>query len=97
MPEFESRLVVRNVDALDIDDPAQIRTYQLTDLEYQPPRLTLEAAQELTIVVEVSELDVECELNMNRYESERAWRDRARRSPARGRPGHRRAPPVTHA
>lgn len=68
LPEFESRLVVRNVDALDIDDPAQIRTYQLTDLEYQPPRLTLEAAQELTIVVEVSELDVECELNMNRYE-----------------------------
>jgi 2'-5' RNA ligase len=68
LPEFESRLVVRNVDGLDIDDPAQIRTYQLTDLEYQLPRLTLEAGQELSIVVEVSELDVECELNMNRYE-----------------------------
>jgi 2'-5' RNA ligase len=56
------------VDGLDIDDPGQIRTYQLTDLDYQAPRLTLRAAQELSIVVEVSELDVESELNMNRYE-----------------------------
>lgn len=56
------------MDGLDIDDPAQIRTYQLTDLDYQAPQLTLRAAQELSIVVEVSELDVECELNMNRYE-----------------------------
>ena len=43
LPEFDRRPSSATWTFLDIDDPAQIRTYQLTDLEYQPPRLTLEA------------------------------------------------------
>ena len=68
LPEFESLLVIRNVRSLDIDDPAQMFTYQLTDVEYDAQRLTVAAAQELTLTLEVSELDVEAGLHMTRYE-----------------------------
>jgi hypothetical protein len=64
----ESSLTIRRVESFDVDDPAQIGWYQLTDLAFASPRVTLATAQECTVALEVSSLEVECELRMEPYE-----------------------------
>lgn len=64
----ESSLRIRGVDSFEVDDPAQIGWYQLTDLAFDSPKLALTTAQECTVTFEVSDLDVECEVRMEPYE-----------------------------
>jgi len=67
---FESVLTIRGVREFEIDDPAQVGTYDINELEYAAPQLRLTTGQELVATFEVSELDVEAQLQMNSYE----WR-----------------------
>jgi len=56
------------VRSFEVDEPPQIGVYTITRFTFAPPRLELTAGPDCTVTFEVSELDVECELNMNRYE-----------------------------
>ena len=68
LPEYESTLTIRGVSGFEIDEPEQIAVYGISHLTFDPPVLTISARPNCTVMLEARELDVEAELNMNRYD-----------------------------
>ena len=66
--EYESSLRIRAVAGFEVDEPEQIAVYGIDYFAFEAHRLTLAAGPSCTVTFDVSELDLECELRMNRYE-----------------------------